>query len=54
MRMQQNREFHAEAGAENLLLEFYEADTENWMSSEEDMRQKIRKIIAICQTGSLS
>ena len=33
--MQQNGEFHAEAGPENILLEFYEADTENRISSEE-------------------
>ena len=37
--MQRNGEFHAAAGAENLLLEFYEADTENRISSEEEMRQ---------------
>ena len=39
VRMHQNGEFHTEAGAENLVLEFCEADTENRIRSEEEMRQ---------------
>ena len=39
VRMHQNGEFHTEAGAENLVLEFYEADTENRIRSEEEMPQ---------------
>ena len=34
-------ELQAEAGAENLLLEFFGADTENRISSEEEMQQSL-------------